>query len=400
MFPTSVKPINKESLADLDKVFKTAYKTILSQIEGATSFGTANRKQILAQIEQILTELGTDVNKFIETEIPEQYRAGAVDAIKQLDKVGGEASVTTGFNVVHKQVIEALVDETGKSFAEAMSGVNRNIIQTINQSVKDQISQDIATGRIAGDTTRAIKGEVLQRFKENGFTALKSKPFTNKNGTVIQQTWDLETYTGMLIQTKTTEARNRGLVNRMVENTWDLVQVSAHGASDACGDWEGKILSISGETPGYPTLDSAKSSGLFHPNCRHAINVINPEIAELTHAYDSQNDTLSAQEGQEALKESQYTVFRGEGGDNPASGLAAYGRGRYYSFDKGYAAAFGEVKESQIILKKPLVLKTPDDLQKATDNRIRDNFETIAEWAKSKGYDGLIDEVSEILLKF
>lgn len=391
VFPTSIQPINKESLDKLDEVFKAAYKRIFSQVENATAFGTANRKAILAQIEAILKDLGTDVNKFIETEIPDQYRAGAVDAIRQLDKVGGDASVTTGFNIVHKQVIEALADETGKSFAEAMTGVNRNVRQIINQSVKDQISQEIATGKIAGDTFRTIKYEILARFKDNGFTALIDR---------AGKQWDLETYTGMLIKTKSTESRNRGLVNRMVENEWDLVQVSSHGATDVCGEWEGKILSISGSTPGYPTLDQAKEAGLFHPNCRHAINVINLKIAELTHAYDPEVDTLTPEEGQQALKDITYTVFRGEGGDNPAHGLAAYGRGQYYSFDKGYAAAFGDVKESQVILKKPLVLKTPDDLQKATDDRIEAGFETIAEWAKKKGYDGLIDEVSEILLKF
>lgn len=276
MFPTSITPINRESLENLDKVFKSAYTSILKQVETSTTFGTANRKAVLAQIERILADMGTDVIKFIETEIPEQYRAGAIDAIKQLNKVGAEASVTTGFNVVHKQVIEALVDETGKSFAEAMNGVNRNIRQTINQAVKDQISQDIATGRIAGDTSRAIKKQVLQTFRDNGFTAL-----VDRSG----KQWDLENYTSMLIQTKTTEARNRGLVNRMVENEWDLVQVSAHGATDVCGEWEGKILSISGQTKGYPTVDQAKEAGLFHPNCRHAINVLHQELAELTKAY-------------------------------------------------------------------------------------------------------------------
>lgn len=32
---------------------------------------------------------------------------------------------------------------------------------------------------------------------------------------------------------------------------------------------DGKVLSLTGETPGYPTMDEAKAAGLFHPNCRH-----------------------------------------------------------------------------------------------------------------------------------
>lgn len=288
VFPTSVQPINKESLDRLDSIFKNAYIKISAQIEGATSFGTYNRRAILAQIEYILRTLGVDVNRFIETEIPEQYRAGAKDAVRQLEKVGANIEVATGFNRVHQQAISALVDETGKSFAEAMTGVKRNISQVINRSVKDQITQQLATGRIAGDTVRATRAEILQSFRENGFTALIDK---------AGRQWSLDTYTTMLIQTKSTESRNRGLVNRMVENGWDLAQVSAHGATDVCGEWEGKIVSITGATPGYPTLDEATSDGLFHPNCRHAINVIEPSIASQTKAYDPETGAYVAGAG-------------------------------------------------------------------------------------------------------
>ena len=34
--------------------------------------------------------------------------------------------------------------------------------------------------------------------------------------------------------------------------------------------WEGKILSLTGKTPNFPTLEEARAAGLFHPNCRHA----------------------------------------------------------------------------------------------------------------------------------
>ncbi len=30
---------------------------------------------------------------------------------------------------------------------------------------------------------------------------------------------------------------------------------------------KGEILSLTGKTPGYPTLEEAKTAGLFHPNC-------------------------------------------------------------------------------------------------------------------------------------
>jgi hypothetical protein len=63
----------------------------------------------------------------------------------------------------------------------------------------------------------------------------------------------------------------QGTANRLVEQGHDLIKVSTHrGACPLCEPWQGKILSITGKTEGYPTLEEAKAAGLFHPNCRHA----------------------------------------------------------------------------------------------------------------------------------
>ena len=39
-------------------------------------------------------------------------------------------------------------------------------------------------------------------------------------------------------------------------------------------EWQGKILSSSGNNSDYPSLQEAMDGGLFHPNCRHAINAL------------------------------------------------------------------------------------------------------------------------------
>ena len=67
------------------------------------------------------------------------------------------------------------------------------------------------------------------------------------------------------------EAHLQGTANRLVEQGHDLVKVSTHrGACELCQPWQGKILSITGKTKGYPTLEEAKAAKLFHVNCRHA----------------------------------------------------------------------------------------------------------------------------------
>ncbi len=82
----------------------------------------------------------------------------------------------------------------------------------------------------------------------------------------------------MLVRTKLVEARNNGLMNSLTSIGRNLVQVSAHGASDACGKWESVILSIVGGSSLYPSVSDAIAGGLFHPNCKHSLNSVNDSL--------------------------------------------------------------------------------------------------------------------------
>lgn len=60
----------------------------------------------------------------------------------------------------------------------------------------------------------------------------------------------------------------------------DIVTISVSGDScDACGRYENELLSITGATPGLPTLQEAMNDGLFHPNCTHRIIAVPENIA-------------------------------------------------------------------------------------------------------------------------
>lgn len=293
-FPAQVK-LNEKNISELVALYKKAYKEIVQEISTATDFGIANRKAILRQIDKTLVELGVDTQKFLEKELPEYYKTGAGHAVSQLEHIDAPVRVGTGFSVVHKQAIVALIDETSKAFAEGLTGVKRSASVVLNKAVKEEMKYRLAAGQLKGEALVKTKQTITGLLQEQGLSALKTRAYTNKAGTVIQRTIKLDDYAEMLIRTKAVEARNTGLVNRMVENDYDLVQVSAHGATDVCGDWEGEILSLTGETSGYKTVSDAESSGLFHPNCRHSINVIQPDLAKETMAWNP--DTQEYEKG-------------------------------------------------------------------------------------------------------
>lgn len=276
--PTDVE-VNEDNILKLTKVYKEAYKSILEEIMGATDFGKRNRRAILAQIENILEELGADVQDFLEKELPEYYKSGADDAIEQLEYVGGDINVKRGFNRIHQQAIIALIDETALSFGDTLTGVGRSARRILDKATKEMITQKLAEGEIGGKATRDIRLMVKGVLQEEGLDALVDK---------AGRRWTLDRYSEMLLRTKAVEARNRGLINRIVENGHDLVQVSSHPTScPLCAPWQGKILSITGVDDRYPSLATAEKAGLFHPNCKHAINVIDIELAKKTKAYNA-----------------------------------------------------------------------------------------------------------------
>lgn len=291
VYPLKVE-VDEKNILKLTDTFKKTYAEIVREINTATDFGIANRKIILRQIEVILEGLGTDVEKFLNKELPKYYKAGADDAVKQLRNVGADISVAEGFNRVHKDAIIALVDDTARAFGESMAGVSRSANLLLGKATRDLMTQKMAEGVIGGKALREVRQGIKGILQEQGLDAL-----IDRGG----HSWTLDRYAEMLFRTKAVETRNRGLANRMVENDYDLVQVSAHGADDVCGPWEGQILSLTGQTPGYPTVNGAEADGLFHPNCKHAVNVLIPKLAKQTNAYDTGTGEYQDEPGKSLL---------------------------------------------------------------------------------------------------
>lgn len=289
MYPIRVE-INEDNILKLQGTLKTAYKSIVEEIATATDFGIANRKAILRNIEEILTETGADVEEFLAKELPKYYKTGFKDADKQLKNFGADIPASTGFNRVHKDAVAALVDDASAAFMESMTGINRSARLLLGRATRELLTQKMAEGTIGGKALREVRNNIKGILQEQGLDAL-----TDKAG----RKWTLDRYSEMLFRTKAVEARNRGLANRMAENDYDLVQVSDHlGECELCRPWEGMILSLTGRTPGYPTVSEAEAEGLFHPNCRHAINTLVPSLARATKAYYPDEETRAISEAE------------------------------------------------------------------------------------------------------
>ena len=266
-------------VAQLTKLYQRAYRDIYNEIATATDFGRIQRRAILKQIQQTLDQLGVDTAKWLETEMPAAYREGMKEAVRDLQIANAQISSRATFSLLNQRAVSALIDDASRAFAESMTIANRSAANILNTAVQRTIRERIAEKLIGGVTRKEIVAAVRNELVSRGISGL-----VDKSG----KAWTLDRYADMLARTKITEAVNTGLANKMLENGYDLVEVSRNGSDHkGCAVWEGQILSLTGKTRGYPTVEYAKAQGLFHPSCKHRLSVIsNPELAKQTYGYN------------------------------------------------------------------------------------------------------------------
>jgi len=254
----------------LARFYAEAEQEITNEINKALLRGnkTEYLKAMQTNCRAILADLEAGSRQWCEQAIPRIYTAGTEAAGAQIEKAGGK--LIRGFGAIHQQAVQALAETAFNRFDDTNIRIGRRV---------DDIYRTLALENVRGSVT-GYKGwqQVARSFRdqlaERGVTGFKDAK---------DRHWNMKAYTEMVARTTTMEAHLEGTKNRLLEHGHDLIKVSTHSnACDKCRPWEGKVLSLSGETKGYPTLHEAKVAGLFHPRCKHAYGLyidLDEEIA-------------------------------------------------------------------------------------------------------------------------
>ena len=284
----------------LVKFYEQAEREILDQLNRALLRG--NKTEYLAQmkrnIEEILQQLRDGNRAWCIEAIPRVYSQGLYSANIMLKDAG--TSTSAAFGAIHQQAAQVLADNAFQRFED--------VVQVIGRQVNDiyrELALENVRGTVVGyNTWKQTARRFREQLAERGITGFK-----DRSGRM----WNMRTYIEMHARTVCMEAHLQGTANRLVEQGHDLVKVSTHrGACELCQPWQGEILSITGKTEGYPTLEEAKAAGLFHPNCRHAYGLyidLDKEIEELEIGLEAAETTETELYNDSLLKESKDSVF-------------------------------------------------------------------------------------------
>ena len=170
-----------------------------------------------------------------------------------------------------------------RDVAELASPVNAPKLAAVNAAVGTMAEQDIGVLRAAvvqvnrlaaatGMTGREIQKELLATVTARS----PAWAFIDAAG----KRWHPRSYFSMLNRTTAANVSRNVTMNVAAEAGFDLHIIEGGVVSNShpgCVEWAGRIVSASGASDKYPSLDAAVSAGLFHPNCRHYLAPVTNE---------------------------------------------------------------------------------------------------------------------------
>lgn len=245
----------------LIKLYSKAEKDILQATNKALLKGnsTRNLDAMLVRVRQIRKSLLEGARTWCDAAIPSAYEAGMAET--------GLAAIA-GNGEIHQQAMKILADNVYGRFEQVDQVVGRSVADIYRSAALENLTGDVAGYQTWKQTAQNIRAGLADKGV-TGFVDKAGKP------------WDMETYTEMVARTSTRETMLTGTKNRLLEYDIDLVEIvggSSPKTCEACQRWDGRVVSLTGKTPGYPTLQDARDDGFQHPNCTHTYVAASDEV--------------------------------------------------------------------------------------------------------------------------
>lgn len=222
----------------------------------------ALRESLRGQLPGLLSGVPEDVREAVEA----GYDAGGKEAGKEL--IAAELTNPAPQAYTRGASVRAIVKEAVGNLVKTHPRILRSALDAYRDVIAGA-AEDVITG-VA--TRQSAVQRALNMFADRGITG-----FVDSAG----RSWDMASYAEMATRSAVIRSSVAGKSEKYQAADQDLVVVSDHWEEcDLCRPWEGRVLSLSGKTSGYPTLAEAEGAGLFHPACRHTTNLWIPGVSE------------------------------------------------------------------------------------------------------------------------
>lgn len=226
-----------------------------------------NREIIYAAVDKRIAKLANKLNQLFQYADDKAVNAANAQAAKS-------TGVKLQINKHHaKEIIDAVQRAGGENIAATMTAnMEANVISSLRGAVVSAMRENALTG----GGYKELQASIRAKWEAAAGSA-NGLGFVDARG----RQWDTDAYLNMNVRTNAMRVFNDTLVTQIGRATGgDLVRVSRGGdpSCKLCFPWEGRILSITGKTKGFPTYDECKASGCFHPNCVHILEPVDEDL--------------------------------------------------------------------------------------------------------------------------
>lgn len=247
--------------------YKKAIAAILAELDriDIANMSRANSAAALIEVTKILASLDEESAAWVAENIPQAVRDGVLTALVSLDVKDAEKLVK--FTKINRELVAAAVADTQADLLAVTKNVERRVRTAVRQVTAESMRANLTKG-VNG--RRTISADIL--------AGLRKKLGDSVNTGIIDaagRRWKPEVYVEMVTRTKMEESHREATVNEAIGRRAYYGRISRHGATDACRNWEGRIVKLVRDAPGdYPYFGDLPRREIFHPNCRHQISPI------------------------------------------------------------------------------------------------------------------------------
>jgi len=267
-----------EKLSEYQDDFVGIYKKHMNEIElyvarelkGGDFIYAKGQKRIESTLKSKFSNMVSSMQSYMERESKRLANEQSGRLFDDLQAAG-----------LHQEQTRTQIRKANKKLA--VNSTTNNINYVVNQAQKmrgdimsqvKRFTQEVSQkSRVEGKAKKQVVGEMrgkfLERTLEHNFQDSKFRR------------WDSQVYFSMFAKTYFGNLEREIYSNGMSLSGNDLVKISSHNAEDNCRFYENEVVSLTGSTPGYRTLQEITGPRkIFHPRCRHTYTAYSPDTGE------------------------------------------------------------------------------------------------------------------------
>lgn len=269
-------------VAELLALYRAAQDDIMERLANPalTEAGERRMRSVLREVSGIVATLDAAVVDFSNRSTTNALRYGARATLEELERLGIK---TKAFDIAaYNPAVRVIAEAMAGDMLEANASINataRRVLRpsqiraVTDRTMTQQIGRGVILGETRRDTSRRLANEIRERLGDGQLVQAGARRYKP------------EKYAELVARTRTREAVVEGAIAGAIEYEIDLFQVSVHdGPCDQCKAFQGKIYSLSGSHPDFPTLERRPP---FHPHCKHILLPIVERVLKRRGQYDA-----------------------------------------------------------------------------------------------------------------